>query len=566
MSTVIGVPHAAGSRSEEPCAPGVLFADDTPTLPVPGEAPEHAAASVATRSLDSGTELCSRYVLEDVVGSGGNSLVFRARDLHWASSADATRNPIAIKVIRPELRGDRLALECLQREFRRMQRLSHPNIVRVFDLCHDGDLWFFTMQLIVGPTAKTWSSTSHEPTAALRIIDGCCAALEHAHSLGILHGDLKPTNVLIAEHGKANLIDFGSLPESGGPSPAAGLRDRTATPAFASPQILMGREAEQRDDVFGIACLSYALLSGGGHPFGGRPAFEDGRIKSAPTYAHSIAPEIFKVIERGLSGERERRHASVREFRMELAAAESDSRKAPSIVTPGESIRLGAPMAADGPLAGNPVAALMPWASPLKVGRGFDWRTTLGVALVALGIAAGGTAFYFRHGTTGTSGNATAMAAPFPIPAAELEPALPLSAAVARPLLERNGVVSFAATKIEATAAQSVIAIALRRSGRTETRGEFRWRVTTHRAANAPDYIAARTGLARFNEGQTVRTLFIPLVNEPNSPARGPRIFSVTLEPVVGGSALGSPSSITVAIDPPASAGDLTANYLRASR
>ncbi len=528
----------------------------------------YAAVSADPGSLDSGTELGSRYVLEEVIGSGGTSRVFRARDLHRPLTADGAADPIAIKVIRPELRRDRRALDCLQREFRQMQRLSHPNIVRVFDLCCDGDIWFMSMQLIEGPTAKIWSATSYEPTTALRIINGCCMALEYAHSLGILHGDIKPTNVIIAEHGRANLIDFGSLPEPGGQFPAAGLRDRTATPAFSSPQILMGSEAEERDDVFGIACLSYALLSGGGHPFGGRPAFEDGRIKSAPTKAHSIAAEMFKVIERGLSGERERRHASVREFRTELAAAGSDSRTAPIIVTHTESIQPDAPIAPEGQRAGNPVTALVPWAAPLNVGRGSDWRTRYRVPLVALGIAVGAIALYFRLGTTGTAGNATAVAAPFPAPTSEITPtvALPLPVAAARSPSARNGVVSFATTNIQAAATQPVIAIAVRRSGRTASRGEFRWRVITHRAAIEPDYVGARTGLARFNEGQTVRTLFIPLIDKPNSPSRGPRIFSVTLEPVVGGSALGSPASVTVAIDPPAIAGDLSVNDLRASR
>lgn len=519
MSAAIKVPGGPGPFPVEFHAPDVLFTDDTPTLPVRRQPRTPAAPSADSRSLDPGTELCSRYVLEEVIGCGGTSLVFRARDLHRSLLADGAPKPIAIKVIRPELRGEPWALNGLQREFRQMEQLSHPNIVRVFDLCRDGDIWFITMQLIAGATAKAWSATSHDPATALRIVNGCCAALEHAHSLGIVHADLKPTNVIIDEIGRARLIDFGSL--------------RNATPAFSSPQILMGMEAQERDDVFGIACLSYALLSGGGHPFGGRPAFEDGQLKSAPTNAHGIASEMFEVIERGLSGERVHRHASVREFRMALAAAASDSRPTPNILTDIES------------------KALVPWTAPPKVGQGLGWTTTIQTSLLVLGIAVATTAFYFSYGAARTMANTTAMAAPIPLRAPEIAPivqapALPVAAA--RPMPASNGVVSFATTNIQAAAAQPVIAIGLRRSGRTASRGEFRWRVTTPGAGMEPGYVGERTGLARFLEGQTVRTLFIPLINTPNSTSRGPKAFTVTLEPVAGGSALGSPASMTVAV------------------
>ena len=553
MSAGTHAPSVPGPFAHKAPARDVIIADDTPTLPVHGDWRVCAVTGAPPVSLVSGTRLCSRYVLEELIGCGGMSLVFRARDLHGALSEDGVPIPIAIKTLRPEFRGNPWALAGLEREFRQMRLLSHPNIARVFDLCCDGDVWFITMQQIEGPTAKVWAATSHDPEVALRIIDGCCAALEHAHARGIVHGDLKPTNVIVAEHGTAIVIDFGSLPEAGGPFPVAGHCNPIATPAYASPQILIGREGEERDDVFGVACLSYALLTGGGHPFGGRPAYEDGRIKSAPTYDHRLTPEVFSVLERGLSGERERRHASVSEFRLKMAAA--------------------------GTVRRAPGTALVPWAAPLKVGGSSSWRTTIRVPLVAFGLAIGAIAFFFRLGTTGTAGqahvtatanlNSNSNALPLPTPASDVASAaaaLSPPVVAARPLSEGKGVVSFTTTTIRAAAEQSVVAIALHRSGRTANRGAFRWRVTTHGADAGHELAGARTGLDRFNEGQTVRTLFIPLIKDPSSPSRGPRIFSVLLEPVAGGSALGTPASITVAIDPPARAGALIANDLPASR
>ena len=114
-----------------------------------------------------------------------------------------------------------------------MQGLSHPGIVRVFDLDSDGEIWFISMELVAGQTVKTWMETPASYADALRIICACGEALEHAHSLGILHGDLKPTNVMVTDNGTAKIIDFGSAPSPG--SLLAARPDPTfvATPLYA---------------------------------------------------------------------------------------------------------------------------------------------------------------------------------------------------------------------------------------------------------------------------------------------------------------------------------------------
>src|ERR1019366_3408360 len=139
--------------------------------------------------LAPGSVLRSRYELEEVIGRGGTSIIFRAKDLHRALPQAA--NFVAVKLLRTEQRADPLAITRLKREFRQMQCLSHPGIVRVFDLDCDGDVWFISMELVAGRTVKTWIEKPGSHADALGIIAACCEALEHAHSLGILHGDLK---------------------------------------------------------------------------------------------------------------------------------------------------------------------------------------------------------------------------------------------------------------------------------------------------------------------------------------------------------------------------------------
>ena len=286
-------------HQEDPRMCGAALVDDTPTAQLFPGPQQLAAASEMRVELAPGSVLRSRYELEEVIGRGGTSIIFRAKDLHRALPQAA--NFVAVKLLRTEQRADPLAITRLKREFRQMQCLSHPGIVRVFDLDCDGDVWFISMELVAGRTVKTWIEKPGSHADALRIIAACCEALEHAHSLGILHGDLKPTNVMVADDGTAKLIDFGSAPSPGSRVAAGSDPTLAATPLYASPQILAGKSAERRDDVFSLACLSYSILSAGRHPFGGRPSLEDGRAKSAPTYVRAIPAGLFEVIERGLS-------------------------------------------------------------------------------------------------------------------------------------------------------------------------------------------------------------------------------------------------------------------------
>ena len=289
----------------DPAQDGPANFDDTPTTALSPVAQGRSGQSEIPAPLAKGSLLCSRYVLEEIIGLGGTSVVFRAQDLHRASTADAPDKLVALKLLRGELQSDPLALSRLMREFQKMQCLSHAGIARVFDLhCH-GNIWFISMELIAGRTVKSWMASPASRADALQAICTCGEALAHAHSLGVLHGDLKPTNVMVTDGGVAKLIDFGSASTLSTAAATTPDLAPTVTPLYASPQVLAGKIAEQRDDVFSLACLSYSILSAGRHPFGGHPSFENGRAKSSPTYADAIPPELFEVIARGLSPERE---------------------------------------------------------------------------------------------------------------------------------------------------------------------------------------------------------------------------------------------------------------------
>jgi tRNA A-37 threonylcarbamoyl transferase component Bud32 len=527
-------------------------------------------AGVATGSV-----LRTRYVLEEVVGRGGFSLVFRANDLHRALPLESSPHFVAVKLLQAEFRDDPQALLRLRREFRQTQRLSHPRVVRVFDLDCDGDIWFMTMELLTGETVKTWMQTARDPQDALKIIYACCEALEHAHSLGIVHGDLKPTNVVLGEDGNVTLIDFGS---------AANPDGAATTALYASPQVLAGKSAQISDDIFSLACLSYGLLSGGRHPFGRRPSLEDGRAKVAPTYVSAIPRELFEVIERGLTVEPHRRPASACEFRRQLIeAAEriaiASAASARAATTEDVHHEVLYP-----DFQHHDVVAFRHAPSDVVVPRNVT-RGAISLAnVIMLTIATLSAVALFRIGThrpvmrvamtanAPVAGPVTGSAvAPVTTPVA----AAPIATAAARPdsgpAIEAasptpdNGVISFDAASVHASPTQTLVAVSVRRLRSTRSVGAFIWRVEGGSAQPGTDFGPTRPERGRFNRGESVRTLFIPLVGGRalSQPARA-RTFSVVLEPVAGGPELGRISRTTVTIDPPPDAIASAAYQVRA--
>jgi predicted Ser/Thr protein kinase len=538
----------------------------TPSLTKAERTDETRASSAHSFDADIGigTVLRTRYVLEEVVGRGGSSLVFRASDLHRRLPFETSSHFVAVKLLQDEFRDDPQALLRLRREFRQTQRLSHPRVVRVFDLDCDGDIWFMTMELLAGQTAKTWMQAARDPQDALKIICACCEALEHAHSMGIVHGDLKPTNVVVGEDGRVTLIDFGS---AANPDGAVGLPPGSAaanTALYASPQALSGGSPEISDDIFSLACLSYGLLSGGRHPFGRRPSLEDGRAKLAPTYMNAIPRELFEIIERGLAVDPHQRPASADEFRRELTRAADSIAAASALAAPREQAHPVVPQSEPELLHAGVVA------------RSVTRRAMSMANVIMLTVLTLSAVMLFRIGThrpamqvavtadapdsghlTGSSG-APVAAAPTGNAADDRSGsgtqngAQTVAATEPAPPTADNGVISFEAASVHASPNQPMVAVSVRRLRSTRSVGAFIWRVEGGSAQPGTDFGPTRPELVRFNRGESVRTLFIHLVAARALPRPAhPRTFSVVLEPVAGGPELGRIRRATITIDPP---------------
>ena len=280
-----------------------------------------AAARRPGRTLKPGDVLAQRFVIQEIIGSGGMGTVFKARDLRRDEAQD--RHPyVAVKTLNIDvLRRDDL-LKILQREARKAQNLSHPNIVRVYDFDRDDETIFLTMELLEGSSleamiqANGLAGTSLQD--ALPIIEQVASALEFAHSEGIVHSDLKPANILILDTGRVKVIDFGiarAIPTSGMQTLDRTTFDMHAlgalTPAYASPEMIEGKEPDPRDDVFALACIAYELLTGL-HPFGRTPALAARAANLRPKRPARLSASQWKALQGGLELNRSRRTPSAK--------------------------------------------------------------------------------------------------------------------------------------------------------------------------------------------------------------------------------------------------------------
>src|SRR5271156_4103086 len=271
-------------------------------------------SSIAAR-LVVGELLGGRYRIERELGEGGMGLVYLATD------EQVPGERFAIKVLKEELHPEALML--LREEVRRTRKLSHPNIVDVHSVNVDGQKLYVLMECLEG---KSLDGLLNEEfgrgmpfSHAWPIIDDVGAALGHAHDHNVIHSDLKPANIFVLTGGRTKLLDFGIARISRGPL----LHDRSGplalTPAYASCEMLEGKEADRRDDIYSFACVIYEMLSGE-RPFGDLTALKAREAGSKVPPLQKLSREQNAVLAKALSFDREARTASVEKLVKGLAA------------------------------------------------------------------------------------------------------------------------------------------------------------------------------------------------------------------------------------------------------
>jgi serine/threonine-protein kinase len=263
-----------------------------------------------------------QYSVKERLGVGGMGEVYLAEHM-------LLRRPCAIKLIRPELAGNRDALRRFEREVQITATLTHPNTVQVFDYGHTNDgTFYYVMEYLPGPTLDqvVHKDGPLAPKRAVHILRQVCGALREAHAAGLIHRDIKPSNILLCERGGvsdfAKLLDFGlarDLAQARGDQVVAG------SPAYMSPEQAAGMGAfDGRTDVYSLGAVAYFLLTG-------RPPFECNNatdylvahihdpVPPPETIRPEISPDCSAVILRCLEKEPNDRYESVAELDAALA-------------------------------------------------------------------------------------------------------------------------------------------------------------------------------------------------------------------------------------------------------
>ncbi|MFR9774462.1 protein kinase domain-containing protein [Micromonospora sp. MS34] len=209
--------------------------------------------------------LDGRYQSEELLGSGGMGEVWQGRDLRLD-------RPVAIKLLTvgPD---EPTAVERFDREARAAARLTHPHIVGVYDFGTEDDDSFLVMELVTGPTVAALIADGPLPLAqAVSIAVQTCDGIAAAHDAGVVHRDVKPSNLIVTPTGTVKICDFGiaRLPSAAGQDTLTGPVTKLGTSSYMSPEQALGGPVDPRTDLYGLGCTLYAMLAGR-PPFNGDP-------------------------------------------------------------------------------------------------------------------------------------------------------------------------------------------------------------------------------------------------------------------------------------------------------
>ena len=257
-----------------------------------------------------GCTLKERFYLDSILGVGGMGTVYKAKDLRQEEVGE--KNPwLAIKILNSNISQHAFSWGALQRECKKTQQLSHPHIVSVFDFDRDGDTLFMSMEFLDGVSLDEVINKSSFPGWPVdkveKLVDQVGGALSYAHSKGIIHSDLKPSNIFMTREGDFKVYDFGI---------ARAMHDVSAgdnkqheeplvalTPAYASVGMLLEEKATPADDLYALGCVVY-MAATSEHPYARETALvaRDKKLllvkpKGLPKHKSSSLCDVLNVVD-----------------------------------------------------------------------------------------------------------------------------------------------------------------------------------------------------------------------------------------------------------------------------
>ena len=280
------------------------------------------AAQGEARDLAPGTRL-GQYRIDGVLARGGMGVVYRATDTKLG-------RPVAIKFLSTAA-ADADARRRFAQEAQAASALNHPHIVTVYDVGESDGKQYIVSELVDGGTLEDWSTGARQRTwrQVVELVTGVADGLAAAHNAGVLHRDVKPSNILIDANGYAKLADFGLAKLVGSLVASAAPRDASrktregvvvGTVAYMSPEQAAGQPLDARSDVFSFGIVLYELLAGR-RPFDGANDLETLKAiaHAAPAPLPSTVPEILRIaVDKALEKDPADRYQTMRDLVADL--------------------------------------------------------------------------------------------------------------------------------------------------------------------------------------------------------------------------------------------------------
>jgi eukaryotic-like serine/threonine-protein kinase len=303
--------------------------------------------------------LAERYELSEQLASGGMTSVWRGHDR-------VLGRDVVVKVLHPELAADERFRSRFHEEAVNAARLTHPNIVALYDTGEQGGIAYIVMELVHGPALGQVLARHGPlpPARAARLASEVCAALDYAHQTGVCHGSLKPSNILLADDGTVKVADF-SIARAAADEDPSRTGEILGPDGFLAPEVVRGQQADWRADVYGLGACLYAMLTG--RP----PGFDPATTIPPRSLRAGVPRDLDAIVRQAMAPDPDERFQTVQAVAASLARSAA---------------------AADGPPAGDLVGVpagppTLRGAPPPERGFGHEGRW-LGWTLALIGLAA----------------------------------------------------------------------------------------------------------------------------------------------------------------------------------
>jgi serine/threonine-protein kinase len=327
--------------------------------------------------------LGNRYELGRLIGAGGMADVYEGRDR-------VLGRQVAVKIPHPQLARDPAFLARFRREAEMAASLTHPGVVAVFDSGEDDGVSYMVMEYVEGATLAEVlrADGALEPDRAADLAIAVCAALGAAHAKGLIHRDVKPSNIMLASDGRVKVMDFGVARTLTASMTLTGSVGIVGTAKYMSPEQARGAAVDGRSDVYSLGVCLYECLAG-------RPPFEGDspvalatrHVYAAPPPLRGLRPDLPAAYEtvtaRAMAKDPASRYQTAADLADDLRSA-----KAGRPVTAPRAAEPVAPLAASGPTPSEPVPAGAavpgrPARTPPAASGLLRWPVVLSLAVLA---------------------------------------------------------------------------------------------------------------------------------------------------------------------------------------